>query len=155
MQSDYRVEKNRVPVVVRTLGGECMEGDVFLQSYTPDRRGQEEVSDLLNSPDPFFPMRCRDGAIRLLAKERIVEAELLEPPPEDDARPLGAREAMVEMTLSTGRRLTGCFFYQVPSARPRIVDYLNGLTQRFILGQSEESWRLVNWRHLDSIRPLD
>ncbi|HEX5581381.1 MAG TPA: hypothetical protein VFX39_07390, partial [Gemmatimonadaceae bacterium] len=106
-------------------------------------------------PEPFFPMRCRDGAIRLLAKEHIIEAELLEPPAEDDARPLGAREAMVAITLTNGRRFTACLFYQVPSARPRILDYLNGLTQRFVLVQSEESWRLVNWRHLDSIRPLD
>ncbi|HEY0969977.1 MAG TPA: hypothetical protein VGE02_03260 [Gemmatimonadales bacterium] len=155
MQSDYRIEKNRVPVVVFTLSGERLEGDVFLQPYTQHRHGPEEVSDLLNADEPFFPMRCSNGSIRIVARDRVVEVELLVAPPDDDARPLAAREAMVELSLATGRRYTACVFYQVPTARPRLLDYLNGLDRSFVLLNADESWRLVNWRHIDCIRPLD
>ena len=155
MQPEYRIEKHSVPVAVVTLSGERVEGEVFLQPYSQNRQGPEEVSDLLNASEPFFPVRCRDGAIRILAKARIVEAQLLEPPSEDDARPLGAREAMVELVLANGQRYAACLFYQVPTARPRLLDFLNRLTQRFVLVHAEERWILVNWRLLDSIRPLD
>ncbi len=155
MQSEYRIEKSRVPVVVHTVSGERLEGDVFLQPYTQHRHGPEEVSDLLDATEPFFPMRCRDGSIRIVGKDRVVEVELLVPPSDDDARPLGAREAMVELSLETGRRYTACVFYQVPTARPRLLDFLNALDRRFMLLVAEERWRLVNWRHIDCLRPLD
>jgi hypothetical protein len=155
MQTEYRIEKTRVPVVLRTLAGERVEGDVFLQPYSQHRRGREEVVDLLNAGEPFFPVRCRDGAIRIIAKDRLVEVELLEPPSEDDARPLGAREAQVELTLADGRRYGACIFYEVPTARPRLLDYLNRLSQPFLLVHTDANCRLVNWRLLDCLRPLD
>lgn len=155
MQTEYRIEKARVPVVLRTLAGERVEGDVFLQPYSQNRRGPEEVIDLLNAPEPFFPVRCRDGAIRIVAKDRLVEVELIEPPSEDDARPLGAREAHVELVVADGRQYSACIFYEVPTARPRLLDFLNRLGQRFLLVHTDTTCRLVNWRLIDSLRPLD
>ena len=70
MLSDYQIEKTRVPIVVRTLSGEEFTGDVFLQPYTQSRRGREEVADLLNACEPFFPLRCASGEIRWTVRPR-------------------------------------------------------------------------------------
>ena len=153
--TEYRIEKTRSPVVLMTVTGERVEGDVFLQSYVQHRHGPEEVSDLLNGPEPFFPLRGRDGAIRFMQKERIAEAELLDPPSEDDTRRLGAREACVELQRATGESYTARIFFEVPTARPRLLDWLNRLDQRFVLVHAAAGARLVNWRTLALVRPLD
>ena len=153
--SDYRIEKRRVPVALVTLAGDRVAGDVYLQPYVAARRGPEEVSDLLNGPEPFFPVRCADGAVRFFFKERVVEAELSQPPHEDATRRMGAREAAVELVLPCGRSYTASIFYEVPTARPRLLDYLNRLEQPFLLVHTADSWRLVNWRLLRTLRPLD
>lgn len=154
MLSDYQIEKTRVPIVVRTLSGEEFTGDVFLQPYTQSRRGREEVADLLNACEPFFPLRCDSGEIRFFPKERIVEAELRDDPHDDDAG-IGAREAMIELAMADGRTYTASITYEVPTARPRLLDFLNRLGQRFLLVRVDATPRLVNSRHIDSLRPLD
>lgn len=153
--SNYRVEKRRTAVVLVTSSGERVEGDVFLQPYLAHRRGPEEVGDLLNSPEPFFPLRGSDGAIRFYSKDRIVEVELERPPREGHDRGMGAREALVEVTRSPGDSYLASIFYDVPTARPRLLDYLNRLEVRFVHVHTSSGCRLVNWSQLDSLRPLD
>lgn len=155
MQNDYRVEKTRVPVTLLTLAGQRVTGDVYLQPYTQLRRGREEVIDLLNGGDPYIPVRGDDGTIRFVAKDRVLHAELDELPAEHDARRLGAREAVVEITLANGCVFTGCILYEVPSARPRLLDYLNRLDQRFVVVHTGNGPRLVNRLLIDVLRPLD
>ena len=155
MASDYIIEKANATVRLLTLSGERLGGVVFLQPYVQHRRGREEVVDLLNAFEPFFPVRCSDGAIRIIHKDRLVEVELDEVPLEDDDRRSGAREAVVELTLGTGESYTACIHYEVPTARPRLLDWLNRLDQRFILVHAASGPRLVNWRLLNAIRPLD
>lgn len=153
--SDYRVEKHRTAVVLVTSSGERVAGDVFLQPYVAHRHGPEEVGDLLNSPEPFFPLRCADGAIRFYPKDRVLQVELHDAPPEDDYRRMGAREALVELTPPVGESYRASIFYEVPTARPRLLDYLNRLEGRFMLVHTPSGCRLVNWAQLDSLRPLD
>lgn len=155
MPSDYIIEKSCAPVSLLTLSGERLAGEVYLQPYVHHRRGREEVVDLLNAFEPFFPLRCADGAIRFLLKDEVVEVELDQVPFEDDDRRLGAREAVVELTLATGDSYTGCIHYEVPTARPRLLDWLNRLEQRFILVHASNGPRLVNWRRITAVRPLD
>ena len=155
MPSDYIIEKSCAPVSLLTRSGERLAGDVYLQPYVHHRRGREEVADLLNAFEPFFPLRCADGAIRFLLKEQVVEVELEHHPLEDDDRRLGAREAVVEITLATGAAYTACINYEVPTARPRLLDWLNRLEQRFILVHASNGPRLVNWRLIAAVRPLD
>lgn len=153
--SDYRIEKDRVPVILLTVAGERVAGDVFVQPHSFSQQGPEEVSDLLNGPDPFFPLRCADGAIRFFLKERVLEAELGVQPREDDMRRAGAREAQVEVALPAGPSYRGSIVYEVPTARPRLLDFLNRIDRRFLLVRTSDGCRLVNWRLLDSLRPLD
>lgn len=153
MQNDYTIEKNRVPVVLHTVAGERITGDVFVQPYVPHRRGPEQVIDLLNSDEPFVPVRCSDGAIRFLRIDRLSEAELVDGV--DNDRHTGAREACVELTLDSGDCYTARVFYEVPNARPRLLDWLNRIEQRFVLVHASTGPRLVNWRSVATVRPLD
>lgn len=155
MPSDYIIEKSCAPVSLLTLAGERLAGEVYLQPYVHHRRGREEVVDLLNAFEPFFPLRCDDGAIRFLLKEQVVEVQLDHLAIEDDDRHLGAREAVVELTLATGDAYTACIHYEVPTARPRLLDWLNRLEQRFVLVHASGGPRLVNWRLVAAVRPLD
>lgn len=153
--NEYHIEKRGVPVAVLMATGEQLVGDVFLQAWVPHRRGREEVADLLNGDEPFFPMRCADGAIRFLPKDRVVEAELREPGSHaPEGRP-GAREAVVELVLEAGGCYTACVFFEVPSARPRLLDWLNRQDERFLLVHAAAGPRLVNRHRLTAVRPLD
>lgn len=153
--NDYRVEKDRVHVVLVTVGGERIAGEVFVQPFTMNHRGPEEVVDLLNGPDAFFPLRCDDGAIRFFLKDRVLQAELAEDAPDSDGRRAYAREAQVEVAVGPGLSYRGTITYEVPSARPRLLDYLNRLDRRFLQVHTDDGCRLVNWRLMDSLRPLD
>lgn len=153
--NDYRLEKDRVPVVLVTVTGERIAGEVFVQPFTMNHRGPEEVIDLLNSPDAFFPLRCEDGAIRFFLKDRVLQAELDEDSPDVDGRRACAREAQVEVALAPGLAFRGSITYEVPSARPRLLDFLNRLELRFLQVHTGDGCRLVNWRLMDSLRPLD
>ena len=155
MPSDYIIEKSCAPVSLLTLAGERLTGEVYLQPYVHHRRGREEVVDLLNAFEPFFPLRCDDGAIRFLLKDQVVEVHLDRLALEDDDHHLGAREAVVEITLATGDAYTACIHYEVPTARPRLLDWLNRLEHRFVLVHATGGPRLVNWRLVAAVRPLD
>jgi hypothetical protein len=70
--SDVRVEKKRVAVSITMVGGELLSGSVFApQIYPPGV--QEDPLQLLNEPDPFFPLGLSTGEVLLIAKRRVLE----------------------------------------------------------------------------------
>ena len=155
MSSEFRIEKARVPVALAMVNGERLAGDVFLGQSSPHRWGREEVADLLNAPEHFFPLGADDGGIRFVRKDHVAEVLLLEESaPEELMSPLG-REVAVEVCLETGERYCGAVAYDVASPRPRLLDWLNRLGQRFILVRLAAGPRLVNWQRLQALRPLD
>jgi hypothetical protein len=155
MSSEYRIEKARVPVSLAMASGEHVAGDVFLHPSVPHRSGREEVVDLLNGPEHFFPVCDREGAIRFVRKDHVVEVLLLEQPIADELLCPLSREAVVEVSLETGARYSGAVACDVASARPRLLDWMNRLGQRFIQVRHDAGPRLVNWQRLQALRPLD
>ena len=154
IMSEYRIEKYRLPVAVTLLGGERLAGDVFVQSHARYRAGPEDAGDLLNSAEAFFPIAA-DGDTHLIAKEMVaeVEADLIG---EDDALRRGsAAYALVEVTLADGTVRTGSVFLEAPIERPRLLDFLNFHTLRFITLHTVDGARLINRRHIARVRPLD
>jgi len=152
--SEYRIEKDRVAVVVTTLDGERLAGDLFVQPYTRHRMGRELAPDLLNAPEPFFPLGT-DDATQLLAKDNVREVEVPADERDGVASHPGARATEIEVVLAGGVVRTGLVLVEAPSDRPRLLDFLNRLESRFLTLYSPDGVRLLNRRFIERVRPLD
>ena len=155
MNSDYRIEKERIAVAVTTASGETVDGDIFVQTYARHRMGREEPSDIMNADEPFFPLALRDGGTLLLAKSQVREVVYDGALEDDAANSVGARAAEIELTLSDGEVRRGAIFLEVSMDRPRVLDFLNRFDLRFLTLHTEEGIRLVNRRLIERVRPLD
>jgi hypothetical protein len=152
--SDYRIEKDRIAVVVTTLDGERLAGDLFVQPYTRYRMGREQAPDLLNAHEPFFPLGT-DDATQLLAKDNVREVEVPADEQDDVASHPGARATEIEVVLAGGVVRTGLVLVETPSDRPRLLDFLNRLETRFLTLYSSDGVRLLNRRFIERVRPID
>lgn len=151
----YRIEKSRIAITLRLQGGEHVRGYIFLQPSAYLHLGREEPLDLFNSPEPFFPVETEDGEVRLVAKDRVVEVEGIPATSDDDFRRASARDVTLTLTLADGVVRTGCAYLEMPSDRPRLLDFLNTMTQRFFPLYVGEDIHLVNARAIEHVRPRD
>lgn len=154
MNNDYRIEKDRVAVVLTTMSGERIAGDMFVQPYARYRTGREGAPDIMNHPEPYFPLAVETGDTLIVAKERVVEVAL-ESVEEMSAEDLGARPAVIELVLTGGVVRQGSVFLEVPLDRPRLLDFMNRLHTRFLTLHTAEGIRLVNRNCIERVRPLD
>lgn len=150
----YHIEKRRLPVLVTLVGGARLAGDVFVQAHARHHVGPEDAQDLLNSPEPFFPLALTAEETVMIAKSQVsdVAADLSTRDGEIWAT---AEPKVVEVTLSTGAVFTGSVFLAVPLERPRLLDYLNCYTEPFLTLYTTEGARLVNRCLIAFVRPLD
>lgn len=141
--NDFHIEKSRLPVVVVMTSGERLTGDLFVQGNARTSSGFEEPPDVLNSPEPFFPLGTLSGRTLLCAKAHVRELILAR---EDTAQPeweLGAR-AEVAVALRDGHLVKGTVLIAQESARQRVLDYLNRLSTRFLTLYSAHGMVLIN-----------
>jgi hypothetical protein len=154
----YRIEKDRLAVTIRLHGGERVNGYIFVQPSIYRHLGREEPVDVFNAPEPFFPLQSELGTL-LLAKDRVIEAWPAETEPEeeeDEMRHASARAVGVQLTLTDGSERCGTILLELPSDRPRVLDFLNTMTDRFISMYDEDgALHLVNTRAIERVRPLD
>jgi hypothetical protein len=156
MINDYRIEKDRLPVVVVTADGVRMAGELFVQPYARFRMGPEQAPDIMNGSEAFFPFAVESGETVLIAKDHVREVEVADAGADDDLDPsTGARRAMIEVTLVDGTVVTGAVYLEVPFDRPRLLDFLNRFDRRFITLHASGGARLVNRRLIERVRPLD
>jgi hypothetical protein len=154
MHSDFRIEKERLPVVIVTGGGERLFGDMFVQAYARHRSGREEPMDVLNGAERFFPLATADGQTLLIAKQGVRELEIVGEgfEPADVA---GARPTTVEVTLRGGPTRVGRVYLEVPFDRPRLLDFLNRYAHPFLTLHTDDGVRLMNVALLERVRQLD
>ncbi|MGH7718900.1 MAG: hypothetical protein ACREON_08680 [Gemmatimonadaceae bacterium] len=155
MPHQYRIEKQRLAVSLRLLGGRCVEGEMFVprtaEGYAPVAR----AIDVFNADEPFLPLELADGGVVLVAKDRVVEV-MGEGVGEDDELRLSiALRSPLELILNGGAVLEGWMLLEVPDDRQRVLDFLNDYRQRFLTFYTLEGPRLVNARLIELSRPLD
>lgn len=141
--NDFHIEKTRLPVIVVTDRGERLTGDLFVVSNARTPSGHEEVPDVLNSPEPFFPLATLSGRTLLCAKAHIREVVV---PTEDVPEPdwaLGAR-ADVAVTVTDGELYSGTLFIEQATANQRVLDYLNKIPARFVQLYTAQGVILIN-----------
>jgi hypothetical protein len=91
----------------------------------------------------------------LIAKEHVLEAMPNEGSQLDDERHANAIAAEVELTLEDGTRRRGSVLIQMPHERPRVLDFLNFGTDRFVSLHASGTATLINRQAIACVRPLD
>jgi hypothetical protein len=150
----YRIEKTRLAVALRLRGGNVMNGVIFAQA-AGQNGGPEEVADVLNDADPFFPLLTRGGQTLLVAKEHVLEAMPNDGSQLDEERHATAVAAEVELTLEDGTQRLGSVLIEMPHERPRVLDFLNFGTDRFVALHGGGTTTLINRQAIACVRPLD
>jgi hypothetical protein len=153
----YRIETEKKSVILTMLGGEELRGNVFIHfsSYRPFEL--EDVSELLNSDTPFFPLGLENGEVILVSKERVAEvaADRGESTSDEQSHTERAATALLQIVLVGGEVRLGSIRLEAPPDRARILDYLNALTSRFLTLYTSKEARMINRSLIDRVRPLD
>lgn len=143
--SEYHIEKRRRPVSVLLHDGRRLTGDVFVPSTGRAHPLPAEPIDLLNEDEPFFPLARPDGAVVLVAKDHVLTVE--QPAgPADNPLEVPALGEPAAFLLADGSEVEGYVFPAIRSERPRLLDYLNQHTSRFLAVFTADHVRLVNCR---------
>ena len=158
-ENDYHIEKTRCAVGLTTVGGERIVGEMFVQAFSRHPSRGESPSDILNDDGPFFPVAVSGGATLLLAKDQVRDVDVDD---SDDALATimpdglpGVTAVSVELSLTGGVVRLGRIYVGMPYDRPRLLDFLNRYTNRFLSLHTDEGLCLVNRRAIERVRPLD
>lgn len=155
MSVDYRIEKDRFPVVLVMVGGARIPGSMFVQAHARNRQGREEPPDILNEREAFFPFAGDSGDTFLIAKNQVSEVELRAAMEDASEWHIGARRVDIELALASGEQRHGTLLLEAPTDRPRLLDFLNRLDERFLLLHGKDGVRLINREQIERIRPLE
>lgn len=151
----YKIEKERLEVTITLEGGTEMRGFIFLQPRIYGYTSHSEPAALLNDRELFFPLELDNGDVLLLSKERVVDISGLPIGEEDELVRASSPMALLEITLAGGLTRLGSMRLEVRADRPRLLDYLNDCTQRFLMLYTDHGVRLVNRKLIEHVRPLD
>ena len=153
MSNDYRIQKERVPVVLTTVGGERIAGELFVQPNVRNRYGREEPSDVLNSAEPFFPICDEDGMMFLVAKDRVRELEVELDSRHNEEWRIGS-PATIEVALTGGALRTGVIYLESMAGRSRVIDFLNRVHERFLTLHTATGELLINRSAVERVRSV-
>lgn len=152
MSDDYRIEKVRHPVEITLANGRRLTGDIFLQAFARFRAGHEEPLDALNDSDPFLALVLGTGKVLLVQKSHIaIVATAL--PEIDEAADTGVVGMHVEITLLDGESRSGSIFPELRVDRPRLVDFLNHTSLRFVPLFATDQLLLISCAHIAYASP--
>jgi hypothetical protein len=149
--SDYRIEKIRRRLRILLTDGNRLEGDVFLRQVSRFRSRPEEPLDLLNDEEPFFALQSGDDML-LIAKGNVSRVEL--PVPAEDDSNLASIGVPVHVTLTDGTTCTGSIFLETRADRPRLQDFLNSYSSRFLPVVDAQQVVLVNRDTIAHVREV-
>lgn len=150
--SDYRIEKIRLRVGLTLASGVRLEGDIFLQAFARFKAGAEEPLDALNDSASFLPLVLPTGEILLVQKSQIAMVSTPLPEIDELAEP-GIVGMHVEVVFGSGESRTGSVFPALRADRPRLVDFLNDSTNRFVSLFTADQLLIVGIQHIAYARP--
>ena len=153
----YRIETVRRGVTLSMIGGEELRGSVFIHSSSHRPYELEDVSELFNSKEEFFPLELETGEVILVSKARIAEvAGAAGEDGADQPNPAPrAPTALLQVVLIGGEVRVGSICLEARPDRARVLDYLNRLNARFLTLYTSNEARLINRSLIDRVRPLD
>jgi hypothetical protein len=125
---DFTVPKEKQLVTVHLLGGNTIEGNIFLE-YNPDARTlHQKMAAFLEKGTDFFPLSS--GRIpEFISKSAIRMVEVHNAEDEDAFNIMHVE--LVTVIFRDGTQVSGDLLADVPEQRRRLSDCLN-LTGRFL-----------------------
>jgi hypothetical protein len=151
---EFRIEKDRCSVTLSLVSGETIAGAMFVQHADENDPRRETARDVLNSPERFFPIETPHGTL-LLAKDRVVDVLAELPDEGDELRRVSARSARLDIMMCGGVVRSGLVLLELPTGQPRLLDYLNRFSDRFLVLYADEGTRLVNRALIERVLPRD
>ena len=152
---EFRIAKDRCSVRLSLVTGETITGAMFVQHASEGHPPRESARDILNSAERFFPVETASGETFLVAKDRVVEVLADLPNDHDEIRRASAHPAHLKLILSGGVARSGTVLLELPASQPRLLDYLNCLSDRFLVLYSPEGIRLINHALIERVLPRD
>lgn len=127
-RSEFTVPKEKQLVTVYLLGGDTIEGNIFLE-YNPDARTlHQKMMAFLENQNDFFPLSS-GGTPEFISKSAIRMVEVHYP---EDEETFGIMHVeLVTVIFRDGTQVSGDLLADVPEQRKRLSDCLN-LTGRFL-----------------------
>jgi hypothetical protein len=145
---------HRVSAEIVMADGAVLVGDLHLgarATYPPDT---ESPLEMLNRGDPFFALSLTQGGVVFVSKAQAATVSCHDTSPLDPTRASAARLVALEVSLTNGAEYRGRATYELPPARARTLDYVNG-SDRFFTVWTDEITRYINKSLVRLIRPLD
>lgn len=127
-QSAFAVPKEKQLVTVYLLGGETLEGNIYLEFFSSARTLHQKMLAFLEDRNAFFPLSS-GGAPAFLHKGAIRMVEI-HYPEEDEAFKIMHVE-LVTMIFRDGSQVSGDLMADVPAEKRRLLDCMN-LPDRFL-----------------------
>jgi hypothetical protein len=152
---ELRIEKDRCSVTLSLVSGETIAGAMFVQHADESDPRRETARDVLNSAERFFPVETADGDTLLVAKDRVIDVVAELPGDGDELRRASARSAVLDIVLCGGIVRSGFVLLELPTDQPRLLDYLNRLSERFLVLYGTDGTRLVNRALIERVLPRD
>jgi len=153
----YRIETVRKAVALTLIGGEELQGNVFIHFSSHRPFELEDVSELFNAEEPFFPLELESSEVILISKARVAELAAAggeykgDQPMNDTPTPT----ALLQVVLTGGQVRVGSIHLEARADRARVLDYLNRLNARFLTLYTSNEARLINRSLIERVRPLD
>lgn len=152
----YRIETVRRAVALTMIGGEELLGHVFIHFSSHRPFELEDLSELFNSEEAFFPLEVDKEEVILVSKARVAEVAIPSgETPDQPPRNATAPTALLQLVLIGGEVRIGSIQLEARPDRARVLDHLNRLNARFLVLHTSKEARLINRSLIDRVRPLD
>ena len=127
-RSEFAVPKEKQLVTVHLLGGNALEGNIFLEFNPGARTLHQKMAAFLESQTDFFPLSS--GTMpEFISKSAIRMVEIHYPEDEEAFNIMHVE--LVTVIFRDGSQVSGDLLADVPDQRKRLSDSLN-LTGRFL-----------------------
>ena len=122
-----KVSKLPVEVTMIMLGGEELNGTIYLDMHSRHHAGTERMEDVVNSQTRFIPLILNDGRTVLLNRLRIITGHCRQHEADEYEEMTQAllTDFKVTIRLSDGRTISGAIRTDLPKEHARLSDLLN------------------------------